>query len=47
MDTRRLHLLLELSRLGSMRAVADDPRTHHVDGVAADRRAGRARPARR
>src|SRR6201989_1754225 len=27
MDVRRLHLLLELSRLGSMRAVAD---THHL-----------------
>ncbi len=24
METRRLHLLLELSRLGSMRAVADE-----------------------
>ena len=45
METRRLQLLLELSRLGSMRAVADGWR-HHVDRVAADRGARPGRSAR-
>ena len=31
METRRLHLLLELSRLGSMRAVAE---AHNLTGIA-------------
>ena len=36
---RRLQLLLALSRLGSMRAVAELI-THHLDGLPADRRTG-------
>ena len=39
MDTRRLQLLLALSRLGSMRAVAE-AQPDHLDRFAADRRAG-------
>ena len=40
MDVRRLELLLALSRQGSMHAVSGESRHHHLDRLAADRRAG-------
>ena len=40
MDPRRLELLLELSRLGSMRGGRRRAARHHLDGLPADRGAG-------